>query len=262
MCPAYSPPRMHTSRTWEEARVRIAWVLLHCPFDWSIFWRIITGALIGSSPKIWTFLQILQILLWFHAICIFKGCIQICKTSETFSTILTHAANHPQNILHASPPSPNVLSCVHICISALLNSIHIMQNIHQTFANIQLIIQAFIQHFIHITPRSSYIYIAKIMHRHMLQYSSAPINLPFLFTTLKFSIKYGSIAKDSYSPPPFSKINTWFSFNFTWLIYILFLSPFAFLLCFMFWIFLLSFIPFRLLFLNIFEYLYIHVFVV
>ena len=80
------------------------------------------------------------------------------------------------------------------------------------------------------SPQDPHIFILqKIMHRHMLQYSSAPINLAFLFTTLKFSIKYGSIAKDSYSPPPFSKINTWFSFNFTWLIYILFLSPFAFL---------------------------------
>ena len=46
VCPAYSPPRMHTSRTWEEARVRITWVPLHCPFDGSIFQRIIMGALI------------------------------------------------------------------------------------------------------------------------------------------------------------------------------------------------------------------------
>ena len=44
--PAYSPPRMRTSKTREEARVRIARVPLHCPFDGSIFQRIIMGALI------------------------------------------------------------------------------------------------------------------------------------------------------------------------------------------------------------------------
>ena len=61
----------------------------------------------------------------FHAIYISKGCIQIRKTLKTFSTILTHASNHPQNILHAYPPSLNVLSCVNTaCISALLNSTH------------------------------------------------------------------------------------------------------------------------------------------
>ena len=77
---------------------------------------------------------------------------------------LDSSRNQPRTV-----KTSNVLSCVHTCISALLNSIHIMQNIHQTFANIQLIIQAFIQliiqafiqHFIHITPRSSYTYIAK-----------------------------------------------------------------------------------------------------
>ena len=190
VCPAYSPPRMHTSKTWEEARVRITWVPLHCPFDGSIFQRIIMGALIVctcSAPislKIWTFLWILQILLWFHAICISKGCIQICEPLETFNPVLTCASNHPQNILHASPPSPDVLSCIPAaCISALLNSTHIMQNIHQTFKNIQLISWEFIQHFIHITPRSWKFMLQKIMQRHMLQYSSAPINLDFLFTT-------------------------------------------------------------------------------
>ena len=48
--PAYSPPSMQTSKIWEEARVRITWVPLHCPFDGSIFQRIIMGALIGVHP--------------------------------------------------------------------------------------------------------------------------------------------------------------------------------------------------------------------
>ena len=116
---------------------------------------------------------------------------------------ITCASNHPQNILHAFPPSSDVLSC----ISALLNSTHIMQNIHQTFTNIQLIIQAFIQHFIHITPRSWKFILEKIMHRHMLQYPSAPINLAFCSQPLMFRINFRSIAKDSYSPPSFSEIN-------------------------------------------------------
>src|SRR6201986_5186203 len=57
-------------------------------------------------------------ILWFHAICISKGCIQICEPLGTFNTVLTCASNHPQNILHASPPSPDVLSCsMHQCTS-------------------------------------------------------------------------------------------------------------------------------------------------
>ena len=82
--PAYSPPSMHTSKTWEEARVRITCIPLHCPFDGSIFQRIIMGALIGvhlfcpyKSENLNISLN-LVILLSFYAICSSKGCIQMC----------------------------------------------------------------------------------------------------------------------------------------------------------------------------------------
>ena len=170
-----------------------------------------------------------------------QGSLQICEPLETFNTVLTCASNHLQNILHASPPSPHALSYIHAaCISALLNYTHIMQNIHQTFKHIQLFIWAFIQHFIHITPRLWKFIWQKIMHRHMLQYSSAPIDLAFCSQPLMFSIISGQSPRTA-SPHLYSlkSIGAWFSFNFFFVIYILFLSPFAFLF-FSFYLFYVS----------------------
>ena len=93
---------------------------------------------------------------------------------------------------------------------------------------------------------------------------------PFCWQSLKLSINFGSIAKDSYSSPPFSEINRYlifFPFPFLFTFYFFFLLHFSsFLrLSFVFHVSdlcVFSFIPFRLLFPNIFKYLHIHVFVV
>ena len=157
-------------------------------------------------------------ILWFHAICISKGCIQICEPLETFNPVLTCASNHPQNILDASPPSPDVLSCIHAaCISALL-----MQNIHQIFTNIQLIIWAFIQHFIHITPRSLNIYIAEDH-----AWAHAPVFIcshqSGLFVHNLWCLALISDQLPRIAIPhlhSLKSIGAWFSFDFFFLIYI------------------------------------------
>ena len=79
--------------------------------------------------------------------------------------------------------------------------------------------------FICIAPRSLDIYIVRSRTGRCSSIHLPPSIQPFCLQPLKLSI--GSIAKDSYSPPPFSEINRYLiSFNFFFLIYILFLSAF------------------------------------
>ena len=88
----------------------------------------------------------------------------------------------------------------------------------------------------------------------------------FCSQPLMFRINFRSIAKDSYSPPSFSEINRCLIFFELFLPYIHFISFsffisllfFLFISCFMFQTFVVLFIAFRLLFRNIFEYLYVH----
>ena len=162
------------------------------------------------SPKIWAFLWIWQILLWLHAICISKGCIQICEPLGTFNTVLTCASNHPQNILHASPPSPDVLSCIHAaCISALLNYTHIMQNIYQTFTNIHTThhLGIYSTLYSHHPKIPKYLYCKRSCTGTCSSIHLLPSIWPFCSQPLMFSINFRSIAKDSYPPPPFSEMN-------------------------------------------------------
>ena len=102
-----------------------------------------------------------------------------------------------------------------------------------------------------IAPRSLDIYIVRSCTGTCSSIHLPPLIQPFCSQPLKLSI--GSIAKDSYSPPPFSEINRYLIFFWLFLSYLHFISFsfcisllfFLFLLCFMFQIFVLSFIPFR-----------------
>ena len=137
-----------------------------------------------------------------------QGCIQICEPVETFNTVLTCASNHPQNILHASPPSPDLLSCIHAaCITALLNSTDIMQNIHQTFKIYNSSVGHLLNTLFTLPQDPENLYCKRSCIGTCSSIHLLPSIWPFCSQPLMFSINFRSIAKDSYSPPPFSEIN-------------------------------------------------------
>ena len=141
--------------------------------------------------------------------------------------------------IQPSPKYPACISTISRCFIMCPCSMHqCTSELHRHHAkyspnlqNIQLIIWAFIQHFIHITPRSLNIYIAK---------DHAQAHTPVFICSHQSSLfvhNLWCLALISDQSPRIAiphlhslkSIGTWFSFNFFFLIYILFLSPFSFL---------------------------------